>query len=130
MPTTAGSITVRDNEIFLRRPVEQFSGAFGVFVGNAARVRFDGNQIRWASGRDDRARYYEGVRLYGRFGDFVMFKDNLVDLNGSTTCLRMTHTGPTELSSQVQWLAADNWSLGSNPGIVAPSAMVLRNNKR
>lgn len=126
----AGAISVRDNDIFLRRPIEQSVGAFGAFVGNADRVRFDGNQIRWASGRDGRARYYEGVRFYGRFGDFVMFKDNLVDLTTSTVALRMTHTGPTEQPSQVQWLAADNWSLGNEPGFITPTAMVLRNNKR
>lgn len=127
---TAGSITVRDNEIFLRRPVEQFAGAFGAFVGNATRVRFDGNQIRWASGRDDRARYYEGVRFYGRFGEFVMFKDNVVDLNTSTICLRMTHTALAQSAAEVQWLAADNWSLGNDPRFLTPSAMVQRNNKR
>ncbi len=127
---TAGSITVQDNEIFLRRPVEQFRGAFGAFVGNASRVRFDGNQIRWATGRDDRAQYYEGVRFFGRFGDFVMFKDNLISLNASTIGLRMTHTGPGPRASQVQWLAADNWSLGNDPGYLVPASMTQRNNKR
>lgn len=129
---TAGAVSIRDNEILLRRPVEQSAGAFGAFIGNADRVRFDGNQIRWASGRDDRAHYYEGVRFYGRFGNFVMFKDNLVDLTSSTVALRMRHTGPTRQASQVQWLAADNWSLSDfdYPSFNVPSAMVLRNNKQ
>ena len=119
----ASSITLRDNDIFLRLPVENRSAAFGLFVGNAERVRVDANQIHWATGQTDDMRYYEAVRIYGRMGPFVMFKENLIDIEA--TALRMTHTGPAPARSGVQWLAADNWS---RSGYSIPAQMLTRNN--
>jgi len=119
----ASSITLRDNVIFLRLPIESQVAPFGLFVGNTERVRMDANEIRWATGRNDNMRYYEAVRIYGRMGPFVMFKDNMIDI--AALALRMTHTGPTPARSDVQWLAADNWSRG---GYQIPSAMLTRNN--
>jgi len=119
----ASSITLRDNVIFLRLPVERRVAPFGLFVGNAERVRMHANQIHWAAGRTDSMRYYEAVRIYGRMGPFVMFKENMIDIDA--TALRMTHTGPAPERADVQWLAADNWSLD---GYAIPSAMLTRNN--
>ena len=129
---TARSVTVQDNEIFLRRPFEAPAGSYGVFVGNAARVRIEGNEVRW-SRTDARWSYREAFRIWGRMGELVVFRENLVDL--ATCGLRMRHTGPGVSGGAVQWLAADNWIRGvQTPNgtniLDVPGAMVRRNNKR
>jgi len=125
----AGSISVLNNRLHLRLPFERRRGHFGLFVGHVRRLRLVGNSVVWAAGRNDIQRYSEAVRVWGNLGNFVMIKDN--DLRLGEIGVNVRHTGIKITAQTVQWLAADNFAEAARPNqvIVAPEAMVKRNNK-
>ncbi len=121
----ASVVTVEDNSLYLRVPVELQRGPFGLFVGNVRRLRIAGNTLQ----RLDKKTYNEGVRVWGHLGNLVILKENMISVNA--TGFRVRHSGTLPQRRAVQWLAADNMVEGVTAAAVidAPSAMVRRNNK-
>ncbi|WP_299621884.1 DUF6519 domain-containing protein [Pelagibius sp.] len=128
----AGMITVENNSLYLRVPIDRQGGRYGLFVGNARRVRIAGNTLTFANALPDPDRdfYHEGIRVWGHLGPFMIVKENYIALGDGTGILvRHADTLPTRQS--VQWLAADNMAEGVGPTKVvdAPTTVTRRNNK-
>jgi Family of unknown function (DUF6519) len=129
----ASLVTVENNSLNLRVPIERERGNFGLFVGNVQRLRIVANTLSWAGqlqDPDDPKAFWEGVRVWGHLGSFITLTENMIGPMVQTG-IRVRHSGVMPTARNVQWLAGDNLVEGvaATRVIDAPSAMLLRNNK-
>jgi hypothetical protein len=117
------SVAVIANRMALRLPVEYLWGGHGIYVGNAAQVRVNENEIDFAPGND--RRFHEGIRIWGWLGRFLHANANAITL--ARIGIRVVSEGKPQ-DETVQWLAADNLAVGAGVCVEAPGWMRLRDN--
>ncbi|SFF76516.1 hypothetical protein SAMN05518801_101350 [Novosphingobium sp. CF614] len=121
-----GSIAVIANRLRLRLPVEYLWGGHGIYVGNAARVRVNDNEIDMATGDPQALRFHEGIRIWGYLGNFVHVLANAITL--ARVGIRVVAEREPQDYKSLQWLAADNLAVDASTTVDAPEWMRLRDN--
>lgn len=125
----AGSVTVADNHLSLRKPGEKVYVPMGLFVGNAETVRIQRNILDWAAQRTDTP-FNHGIRVWGAIGKYLMISENRIAVGRIGICVRpQPPIGNAEVGTHL-WLAADNLVDGVGPGdiIRKPGFMRVRDN--
>jgi hypothetical protein len=128
-PVRAGSVTVADNHLSLRKPGEKVYVPMGLFVGNADTIRIQRNTLDWAERRTDTP-FNHGIRVWGSIGKYLMIAENRIAVGRVGICVRPDPAiSNNEVGSHL-WLAADNLVDGVGPGdiIRKPGFMRVRDN--
>ncbi len=125
----AGSVSIADNHLSLRKPGEKVYVPMGLFVGNADTVRIQRNTLDWAAQRTDTP-FNHGIRVWGSIGKYLMISENRIAVGRVGICVRpQPPIGNNQVGTHL-WLAADNLVDGVGPGeiIRKPGFMRVRDN--
>lgn len=125
----AGSVSIADNHLSLRKPGEKVYVPMGLFVGNADTIRIQRNTLDWAAQRTDTP-FNHGIRVWGSIGKYLMISENRIAVGRVGICVRpQPPVSNNEVGTHL-WLAADNLVDGVGPGdiIRKPGFMRVRDN--
>ncbi len=114
----AGRVTISGNRIGVLVPPEGARGRHAIFVGNAAVVRIDANDISYDSRAEGDRITTEGVRVFGFITQALIVRDNVVDSFPGGIALHLFQLrGKGEGTRPRVYAAEDNLLIGSSGSI-------------
>jgi hypothetical protein len=115
---SVGALWIEDNRISLWTNNEKMQDRFGIFVSSALTARVVGNCLSLGATEGSNA-VFEGIRLYGIFGQMVQVRDN--DVRQFDVAIRF-NPFLVDALPRTQWIFTDNLFQTRAGAVFGPTA--------